>query len=624
MREMKSATASVLAITAMMAMIAAALPATAQAQTAPQWSPVAGYTVNLGLAGPATGPVQAVWYNAAGNRLLALTQSGRVFETADFQRWQLNSSDAVPPAFAKPPAVARPEAGIQFNTTGMRHYSVTRDNIYGTDDAGPNRIWVNLTGFNGVSIIGGGFSALAVSPSNPLDITASNQFGVWRSLDGGLSWQSLNQDLPNLDARSFVGQRTVVLADSVLASVTAGKWTAAEGVAPETALRAALAARTGIVPATAVQSGSVVYAGMMTGGLVRVSADEGNTWRDSVIPSAGSIDRLWVDPANPQAALAVSGAHLFRTTNAGASFWDDVTGTLTEGAIHGITADSAAGVVYAATDTGIFSGHLSLNAADRVATKWSSVTGDLPIATAWDARLNMDGTLTVLLDGYGAFETPAPHRAQAPRIVNAADMTDRAAAPGSLISILGASVKQATSGQNAYPVLLASEQSSQLQVPFEVKPGLLQLAVQGASGNWVAPLNVKEAAPAIFVDADGAPMLQDAASQLVIDAGTPLQPGARVQVLATGLGKVTPEWPTNTPAPVDSPPSVVAPVTAFLDGTPIQVISATLAPTLIGNYLVELQIPALVNRGASELRIVVNGEESNRVKLYLEPGIISR
>ncbi len=360
MRTTRSATAEVLAITTVMAIIAAALPARAQAQTAPQWSPVAGYTVNLGLAGPATGPVQAVWYTAGGNRLLAQTQSGRVFETTDFKHWQLNSSDAVPAAPAPPPAVLHPEAGIQFNTSGTRHYSVTRDNIYGTDDAGQSRIWVNLTGFNGVSIIGDGFSTLAVSPSNPLDITAANQFGVWRSLDGGLSWHGLNDDLPNLDARSFVGQRTVVLADSVLASVTAGKWTAAEGVAPEAALRASLAARAGFIAATAVQSGSFVYAGM-AGGLVKVSTDEGNTWRDSVISSASSIDRLWVDPANSQAALAASGVHLYRTINAGA-FWDDVTGTLNAGAIHGITADSSAGVVYAATDTGVFSGRVSLNA----------------------------------------------------------------------------------------------------------------------------------------------------------------------------------------------------------------------------------------------------------------------
>jgi uncharacterized protein (TIGR03437 family) len=94
--------------------------------------------------------------------------------------------------------------------------------------------------------------------------------------------------------------------------------------------------------------------------------------------------------------------------------------------------------------------------------------------------------------------------------------------------------------------------------------------------------------------------------------------GSSVQVLATGLGKVNPDWPTGVPAPLDSPPAVRAPVTAFIDGTPVEVTRATLAPGYVGYYLVELQIPAIVNRGTSELRIVVNGEESNRVRLYLE------
>jgi uncharacterized protein (TIGR03437 family) len=71
-------------------------------------------------------------------------------------------------------------------------------------------------------------------------------------------------------------------------------------------------------------------------------------------------------------------------------------------------------------------------------------------------------------------------------------------------------------------------------------------------------------------------------------------------------------------APLDSPPAVTAPVTAFLDGSPVSVTRATLAPGYIGYYVVELQIPAIVNRGTAELRIVMNGEESNRVKLYLE------
>jgi uncharacterized protein (TIGR03437 family) len=363
----------------------------------------------------------------------------------------------------------------------------------------------------------------------------------------------------------------------------------------------------------------MTYAGTADGRVFTVASD--GTLVPVSLEGADIVSRIWIDPANPQAALAVSGSKLYRTTNGG-KFWDNITGNLNGGAIHGVTADSSAGVVYAATDNGVSSGRVVLNAADRIPARWTALQGDLPIASAWDVRLNPDGTLTVLIEGYGVYEAPAPHLAQAPRIVNSADMTDRAAAPGSLISVLGTSVKQATSGQNSYQVLLSTDQSSQLQVPFEVTPGALQLTVQrGDGGLWIAPLNVKQASPAIFVDADGAPMVLDATSGLVIDPGTPIRAGSTIQLLATGLGRVTPDWPSGVAAPVDSPPAVVAPVTAFLDGTPVRVTRATLAPTLIGSYLVELRIPAIVNRGATELRLVVNGEESNRVKLWLDPGL---
>jgi uncharacterized protein (TIGR03437 family) len=98
--------------------------------------------------------------------------------------------------------------------------------------------------------------------------------------------------------------------------------------------------------------------------------------------------------------------------------------------------------------------------------------------------------------------------------------------------------------------------------------------------------------------------------------------GSTIQLLVTGLGKVTPEWPTGVPAPLENPPVVASTVSAFLDGTPVPVTHATLAPGYVGYYVVELEIPAIVNRGASELRLVTNGEESNRVKLYLEPELI--
>ncbi|MDQ6663326.1 MAG: hypothetical protein M3Z23_02910, partial [Acidobacteriota bacterium] len=91
-------------------------------------------------------------------------------------------------------------------------------------------------------------------------------------------------------------------------------------------------------------------------------------------------------------------------------------------------------------------------------------------------------------------------------------------------------------------------------------------------------------------------------------------------ILATGLGKVKPNWPTGMPAPLDNPPAVVANVQAFVDRVPVEVTRATLAPGYVGLYLIELQLPALVNSGPAELSLSVEGQESNRVRLILEAG----
>jgi len=233
--------------------------------------------------------------------------------------------------------------------------------------------------------------------------------------------------------------------------------------------------------------------------------------------------------------------------------------------------------------------------------------------------LSAEGTLTAALDGYGVYETAAPHRTRTVRVVSGADLTDRPAAPGSLISVLGAKIERVQGAGTAYPVLASTEQSSQVQIPFTSAPGTYQLVLEGVTGRWTVPLTVKDSAPAIFVDAEGAPLLLDAASSLVMDPGVAIRASSTVQLLATGLGRVTPEWPAGVPAPLDSPPRVAGAVQAFLDGMPAEVTNATLAPGYTGYYIVELRVPAIVNRGASELRIVMNGEESNRVKVYLEP-----
>jgi uncharacterized protein (TIGR03437 family) len=63
---------------------------------------------------------------------------------------------------------------------------------------------------------------------------------------------------------------------------------------------------------------------------------------------------------------------------------------------------------------------------------------------------------------------------------------------------------------------------------------------------------------------------------------------------------------------------VAATVTAYLDRQPVEVSRAVLAP-YIGFYMVEIEVPKIVNYGPAELYIEVGGKASNRVRVYIEP-----
>jgi uncharacterized protein (TIGR03437 family) len=56
-----------------------------------------------------------------------------------------------------------------------------------------------------------------------------------------------------------------------------------------------------------------------------------------------------------------------------------------------------------------------------------------------------------------------------------------------------------------------------------------------------------------------------------------------------------------------------------LDRNPVDVTRAVLAPGYIGFYLIEIELPKIVNYGPAELYIEADGRESNRVRLYIEP-----
>jgi len=345
----------------------------------------------------------------------------------------------------------------------------------------------------------------------------------------------------------------------------------------------------------------------------------------------GAIEAIWVDPQDPRVAIAVFGArarperpfqttatHVLRTMNGGTA-WDDLTANLPDVGVHGVTADRASGAIYLATDRGVFVAYVELGTLSSN-RQWTPVAG-LPKASVVDVKLDAGGNqLWAAVEGFGVYATLAPHRSRDPRVVSAADFMLRAVAPGSLLSVLGARVQSARAGDLAVPVLDANESESQIQIPFEASGSSVSLDMAAVSGRrLLTPLPLGTAAPAIFVDRDGTPMVLDADSGVVLDSMRPAHIGSRVQILATGLGRVDPSWPTGLAAPVENPPKVAATVRVYLDRAPVEVTRAVLAPGYIGFYLVEVEIPKIVNYGAAELYVEIDGQASNRVRVFIEP-----
>jgi uncharacterized protein (TIGR03437 family) len=586
------------------------------------------------LASPATGPVDRVWYSAEGSILYARTLSGKVFQTEDFENWKAAINPPDPPPLLRASAVRLPEPGAQIVSASYnqsRIWAMGRQ-LSRSDDGG--RSWTNLTAYKSQSVVGQGQHSVAVSPSDPDQIAVANNYGVWRSMDGGMSWAGLNQSLPNLAVRRIVSTPTGVAGARILVDNLgvlelphgATVWQPALGVRADDETKTQQYSSAVRAEVTAFgRSGDVIFAGSGDG-RIWISMDGGVRFQPTTMPSgiSGRVERLFVNAQGSRvvalAALSGGGPRVLRTTNGG-QFWDVLDSNLPPGSAYSVTADRAAGAVYVATDKGVFYGRADLEGASTNPVTWQNLTEQLPPARATDVALDQAGVqLYIALDGYGVYATAAPHRRNSLQVVNAADFSMRAAAPGSLLSVIGARVSTASAGSLSYPVLANPLGESQIQVPFEAVGPSVALALQTDAGQVLRDLPVQPVSPAILLlDRDGTPALYDADSGLALNGANPAHSNGRLQIMMTGLGRVRPDWPTGMQAPLNSPPAVVAPIKAFLDGMPLQVSSATLAPGHIGFYIVEVQLPAITNAGTSELYISADGQDSNLVQLVIEP-----
>jgi uncharacterized protein (TIGR03437 family) len=529
-----------------------------------------------------------------------------------------------------------PEDGAQVRITDrdpLRFYAFGRF-AYRSDDGG--RHWENLTGYKGASIIGDGLRDLAVSPANPDEITVVGGAGVFRSMNGGQSWHGLNDTLPNLPGPRILSVPAgssgpqIELAGGLVLEWVAGErraWTisTSPNAAFEATLRDSLTSRFGVQVTAVAWQGTVVYAGDING-RISVSTDLTlENWMHSPDPRRGRVNAIWVDPTDWRIAVTVfaskPGAALepqtvLHTINGGGG-WDTVANNLPDVSVNGVTADRAGNAVYLATDNGVYSGSMDLGTFGAL-PRWTSVPG-LPSARVTDVRLDAGQTqLWAAPEGFGLYATPAPHRSTDPRVVSAADLLARAAAPGTLLSVIGTRVESATAGGVSIPVLYAEEAKSEIQIPFTLTGNSLAVSINGPQGRRDFPaIPLQAVAPAIF-EVDGEPILQDERG-LMLNGGNPAHSHTRIQIMAVGLGRVRPDWPAGQPTPADNVPQVVAPVTAYLDRQPIEVLRAVLWSGLTGVYLVEIEVPATLQYGMAELFIQVAGQESNRVRVYIEP-----
>ena len=624
----------------------AAIVAGLSAQSVParsDWRRIGTTTIASGLASPASGGAVNRVAFASGGTLVAELPGGRLWQSTDGEKW--SAAQELPPASPFTGSTARlPEPGARVVESARASGTLYAwgSQVWSSEDGG--RSWRNLTqvrgGASGVtSLLGAAVNSLAADPDRPGRIAAATATGVWVSQDGGLSWQGWNDGLPAFRPKKILaaparGRGVVVtLQDGAQRGVVEWApgfrlgWLGADGIDPEWSLLGAFSAVLGARLTAAAESSGFSYAGSADGHVF--SSDNGGAnWRMGASPAGvtgglGEVRRIVTDAQDGRFALAAlagirgKGARVLRTVDGG-STWDDLTSDLPDGVVNGLTFDRSAGAVYAATERGVFVSTQGLRAPEP-AGHWKAMSG-LPEAPAMDVRLDEPGVrVLAAIDGFGVYETSAPHRTRVPLLLHAADYAQRAAAPGALLTVAGSGLERVTANEMPGVLLSSTSAEAQLQVPFETTGDTLRIVGTRSGAEPLSfGLPLRAASPAILVDGDGFPVVLDADSGLQVDALNPARPGARLQLLAAGLGKVQPAWPAGLAAPADHSPQVVVPVQVTLDGVQAKVARAILAPGYIGYYLVEFDAPEILNSGVSEVVLEAAGQASNRVRIYTD------
>jgi uncharacterized protein (TIGR03437 family) len=218
-------------------------------------------------------------------------------------------------------------------------------------------------------------------------------------------------------------------------------------------------------------------------------------------------------------------------------------------------------------------------------------------------------------------------------VVSAGGFQPGPVAPGSIVSLFGSNLAPRATrafapwpktlwGVSVFvngvaaPVAYVSPTQINAQIPYETATGPATVNVV-AGDRVLAPivLTVQPIAPSLFVDAQNHVIAQNQ-DGTANGANHPAAPGTRLTAYLTGQGALNVQVPDGTAAPPGSSTrdleaiSPQARVTAAIGKQNARVVSAQMAPGLVGVLEVVIEVPP-VTPGASLLTVDIGGVASN-------------
>ncbi|MCH7977835.1 MAG: S8 family serine peptidase [Acidobacteria bacterium] len=246
---------------------------------------------------------------------------------------------------------------------------------------------------------------------------------------------------------------------------------------------------------------------------------------------------------------------------------------------------------------------------------------------------------TITVPYWGTFLQP---RVNSSGVINAASFSSGSplVSAGSLITIFGTQMADTTAvaqtvplplslggvtvtfGGNQAPLLFVSPNQINAQVPVELAGRTSAQLVVEINGLSSVPefVLLSPAAPGIFTldqSGGGRGAILHASDASLVTPAQPARPGEFLELFATGLGTTSP--PVDTGIPASSNPLSRTQTTPFvtIGGISAPVTFSGLAPTFVGLYQVNIQVPFGVSAGEHDLVLSSNGVNSNPVTIAI-------